>query len=230
MNNRKELKFLCDDRMLASIENRIKGVMHKDLHQTGSCYNIRSIYFDSYDNKCYRENAAGIDRRNKYRIRIYDHSDSVIKAEIKTKYRDTTSKQSATLSKDQFYAIMNHKSLEEILGDDPNRALLNFAEKIVGEGFRPASIVEYERSAYIFNPCNVRVTFDRNIAASEAYGDFFSRDMQALPVLECGAHILEVKYDEFLPEFLGDLIGIGELRRTSFSKYFESRQTLGIHL
>lgn len=230
MNNRKELKFLCDERMLVSIENRIKGVMHKDSHQIGNSYNICSIYFDTYDNRCYRENAAGIDMRHKYRIRVYNHSDAVIKAEIKTKFYDTTSKESATLSKDQFYAIMNHKPLPEIVGEgEPNEALLKFAGKVCGEGFRPASIVEYERSAYIFNPCNVRVTFDRNIAAGNAYDSFFCEDMPARPILDSGMHILEVKYDEFLPDFLRDLINIGTLRRTSFSKYFESRQTLGIN-
>ncbi|MCR5356794.1 MAG: VTC domain-containing protein, partial [Lachnospiraceae bacterium] len=77
---RKELKFLCDDRLLIQIENRIKGIMKKDIHQSGGSYNVRSIYFDSPDDSCFYENQAGLGTRSKYRLRIYDHDDSFIRA------------------------------------------------------------------------------------------------------------------------------------------------------
>lgn len=226
MRNRKELKFLCDERMLVQIENRIKTVMHRDPNQKGDRYNVRSIYFDSLNNTCYRENLAGVDRRNKYRIRIYNHDSSIIRAEIKTKFCDTTRKASAALTSDQFYAIMKCKSFSEFPEGIAGEALWKFVGKAVAEGFHPASIVEYERSAYISKPCNVRVTFDRNIAASSDYARFFEKDMAASPMLPVGMHVLEVKYDEFLPDYLLDLLKVGDMRRTSFSKYFQSRITL----
>ena len=34
-------------------------------------YNIRSLYFDDYDDSAYGDNARGVDNRTKYRIRIY---------------------------------------------------------------------------------------------------------------------------------------------------------------
>ena len=226
MKNRKELKFLCDDRMLTVIENRIKGVMKRDKNQTGDHYNIRSIYFDSPNDRCFHENQAGVGSRVKYRIRIYEKSDALIKAEIKSKYFDTTHKESARLSKDQLAAFLQPGALPELLGDAAgtsflrdesdtarkqafetkkdiaNRAILTFANKVIGEGYRPASIVEYERNAYVFQPCNVRVTFDRNIAASTDYDRFFAPQLCGRCVLDAGVHILEVKYDEFLPDFL----------------------------
>ena len=226
MKNRKELKFLCDDRMLAVIENRIKGVMKHDRNQTGDHYNIRSIYFDSPNDACLRENQAGISTRFKYRIRIYEKSDALIKAEIKSKYYDTTHKESASLTQKQFSAFLQPGSLPELLGDDANRALQTFANKVIGEGYRPASIVEYERNAYVFNPCNVRVTFDRNILASTAYDRFFEPQLGGRCVLDAGVQVLEVKYDEFLPDFILTLLKAGDLRRTSFSKYYLSRLAL----
>ena len=226
MRNRKELKFLCDDRMLTVIENRIKGVMQRDRNQTGGHYNIRSIYFDSPDDTCFRENQAGVGSRVKYRIRIYEKSDALIKAEIKSKYYDTTHKESARLTKDQLAAFLQPGALPELLGNTTNNAILTFANKVIGEGYRPASIVEYERNAYVFHPCNVRVTFDRNILASNAYDRFFEPQLCGRCVLDAGVHVLEVKYDEFLPDFILTLLKAGDLRRTSFSKYYLSRLAL----
>lgn len=229
MNNRKELKFICDDRFLAEVENRIKTVMHRDINQRGNCYNIRSVYFDSINNTCFYENQAGIGTRNKYRLRIYDCSENIIKAEIKSKYYDTTHKESALISKNQFMAMMRG-DVSEVLGTDGKKAdpaLFKFCEKIA-IGYRPVSIVEYERSAYIYEPCNVRVTFDRNIGASNDFDGFFDRQLGCCPMCETGLHVLEVKYDEFLPDYLLSLLRVGDMRRTSFSKYFISRLTLGL--
>lgn len=230
MKNRKELKFICDERMLIQIENRIKTVMYKDPHQMGPSYNIRSVYFDSLDNRCFYENQAGVGTRHKYRIRIYDCSDALIKAEIKSKYYDTTHKESVTISRAQFDALMRGDAGEAVmLGRNPegevSPVLLRYCDKIA-ESYRPVSIVEYERSAYIYEPCNVRVTFDRNISSSDDFDSFFSTCSQAKPVCETGQHVLEVKYDEFLPNYILSLLKVGDMRRTSFSKYYESRLTL----
>lgn len=237
MKNRKELKFICDDRDFARIENRIKGVMQMDAHQEGTCYRIRSVYFDSPEHACFYENQAGVGERAKYRIRIYNCSDSVIRAEIKSKEHDTTRKASVKLTREQFKACMRGGPLSAILGDErrepalvtsesPEGVLHTFAQKITAEGYRPASVVDYERTAFVYGLCNVRVTFDRNIAASADYAHFFEPQMQTVPVCETGMHVLEVKYDEFLPDYIRTLLQTGELRRTSFSKYYLSRLAL----
>lgn len=233
MKNRKELKFICDDKTLVQVENRIKTVMAPDPNQKGDSYNIRSVYYDSPNNTCFYENQAGVGTRHKYRLRIYDTSDAVIKAEIKSKYYDTTHKESAGISREQFEAMMSGDTgmvLQSVHRDgrDPAPALLRFCERISAGGYRPVSIVEYERSAYIYEPCNVRVTFDRNIAASNDFDCFFDIKLGSVPLCEVGRHVLEVKYDEFLPDYLLQLLRVGDMRRTSFSKYYESRLTLGL--
>lgn len=229
MRNRKELKFVCDDKFLIQAENRIKTVMSLDPNQKRDSYNIRSVYFDSIDNTCFYENQAGVGTRHKYRIRIYDCSDEVIKAEIKSKYYDTTHKESATISKEDLFSLINGDASGVLNSytDGMKPSLLRFCEKVTC-GYRPASIVEYERSAYIYEPCNVRVTFDRNIGASNDFNSFFDKKLGSVPMCETGVHVLEIKYDEFLPDYLVQLLRVGDMRRTSFSKYYLSRLTLGM--
>ena len=93
-------------------------------------------------------------------------------------------------------------------------------------GLAPKVIVEYERTAYISRLGNVRITFDRNIAASAPVGLFLEPRVPLTPVLPAGQHVLEVKYDEFLPDPVAQVLELGHLRRTAFSKYYLSRLVL----
>ena len=164
LQGRKELKFVCDDRLLIQIENRIKGIMKKDAHQSGASYNVRSIYFDSPYDDCLSDNESGIGSRSKYRIRIYDCSDSVIKAEVKNKYYDTTMKESSSITRDQFLACINARSLSSISGNiKNNEAVMKLASKITAEGYRPAAIVEYERTAYTYPLYPARCTHQTHL-------------------------------------------------------------------
>lgn len=222
---RKELKFYCSDADLVDIENCIKTVMKRDDHQDGSFYNIRSIYFDDPFDICFLENAAGVGVRNKYRIRIYNCQNQLIRAEIKSRYRDTISKSSALLSMTQYESIMNRRNLHLLAGK--GEVYEQYLEKILSEAYRPVSIVEYERKAFVYQPCNVRITFDRNIVVSTNYDRFFDENMKSIPMLPKGVHVLEIKYDEFLPDFIGELLQGKQLKRVSCSKYYLSRQILG---
>lgn len=87
----------------------------------------------------------------------------------------------------------------------------------------PKSIVQYDRTAYVYSPGNVRITFDRNISGSPYLKDFMSSYINTFPLLNKGVHVLEVKYDEFVPEFILSQLQIGSLQRDSFSKYSLSR-------
>ena len=71
---------------------------------------------------------------------------------------------------------------------------------------------------------NKRITFDKNIGVSRDVGRFFDRDIHAIPTMETGAHILEVKYDELLPDYIRKIVDFGSLHKTAFSKYYYARQ------
>lgn len=72
-----------------------------------------------------------------------------------------------------------------------------------------------------------RITFDMNIRASEELHLFFDKDLSFRPILSLGTHILEVKYDEFLPAFIRDSLQICDLQQTAFSKYYYCRRFMG---
>ena len=84
--------------------------------------------------------------------------------------------------------------------------------------------MEYDRIPYVHELGNVRITLDRNIRSSSDFAGFFEKNLAARPILPCGQHLLEVKYDEFLPEFIKDRLELSDLQQTSFSKFYLCRK------
>lgn len=220
MNYRHELKFIVSDLELNILKYRLMPLMHEDRHQKGGVYNIRSLYFDDFYDTCMHENEDGIDNRKKYRIRIYNGSDHVIKLEKKIKVRGMTRKISTGIDKEKCLIYMKGETL--IPNKDSTDLEREFYAEIKMDGMHPVSIVEYERTAFVDFRGNTRITFDRNISGSEKIASFFDKPVLT-PLLPKGKHILEVKYDELIPEYLLQVLDIGSLQRTAFSKYYLSR-------
>ena len=198
--------------------------MDQDIHQDGDCYEIRSLYFDDAWDRCMEENEAGVDQREKYRIRIYDPASEVIHLEIKEKNRGLTRKRTCDLSREECLQIMEDELPLKLDG----RAPLNTLKvQMRCNRMVPKVIVAYERTAFVHASGNVRITFDRNITASRHTGDFLESQVSGMtPVLPAGMHVLEVKYDEFLPDVIAQQLEIGKLRKTAFSKYYLGRLAL----
>lgn len=221
MEYRVEKKYLVTDAELAILHGRLKAIMPLDVHQIGDCYEIRSLYFDDARDRCMDENESGVDQRQKYRIRIYDPSAQLIHLEIKEKTSGLTRKYSCDMSKDEVDQILENTCSIELGNRKPlNKLLMQMKlTRMV-----PKVIIAYERTAFVYPEGNVRITFDRNIMASRACDEFFEeRFSGAVPVLPAGIHILEVKYDEFLPDFIANQLEIRTLRQTAFSKYYLGR-------
>lgn len=221
---RHELKFEVSDADLTIIYYRLKALMHMDAHQEGSSYCIRSLYFDDFSDSCMQENEDGLDNRRKYRIRIYNGSDEIINLEKKIKCRGMTRKEIVPLKREICEAYMNGQIPDFSEAKSGLEKELFFEAKM--NGMRPKSIVEYERTAFVEPKGNVRITFDRNISGCSQVNTFFDSHLNAVPVLLAGRHVLEVKYDELLPQYISDVLEISTLQQTSFSKYYYSRQGL----
>lgn len=224
MEYRVENKYLVSDSDLELIGHRLSGVVPQDSHQDGDFYEIRSLYFDNAWDQCMDENDAGIDQREKYRIRIYDPEAQVIHLEIKSKQRGLTKKVACSLSRAEVEQIMD-RSLPLTFDDRNPLNLLKIQMRC--SDMKPKAIIYYERSAFVYPTGNVRITFDRNIMASRECDRFFEDHITSfVPVLPKGMQILEVKYDEFLPDFIARQLEIGTLRQTAFSKYYLGRLAL----
>ena len=206
-----------------TLKVRLQGLVSLDTHVGESgVYNIRSLYFDDIYDTCYRENEAGTDPREKFRIRIYDHSSERISLELKRKVRGKTQKLSCLLTEEQCRGLMEGEI--PVLQENSPALLRKLCLLMQTRHMRPKVIVEYERVPYVYPHGNVRITMDENISASNRTDRFLERQIPLRPILEAGQHILEVKYDEYLPDGIYRTIQSGNLRQTAFSKYYLCRR------
>lgn len=219
---RNELKYICSEGELIQLQSRIQMLCDADAHAgPEGIYNIRSIYFDDLQNRYFFENENGTDPREKFRIRTYNASDSRITLECKKKERSMTHKDSCQLSKEQYQKILDGS----LSTSDVNSTLLEKFYLIQEQRhLQPKVIVAYERTPFVYTFGNVRITFDRNIGSSTDISAFFDPYLPVRPILPLGKNILEVKYDELLPNFLYEAMSLGSLRQTTFSKYYLCRK------
>lgn len=215
---RHELKFVCTEAELQLIENRIRHICNRDVHAGPSgVYHIRSMYFDTFDNEYYYQNEAGTDIRHKYRIRIYNCSDRVIRLERKSTVHGLKRKEVCNLTKEQCEVLLKGGRVMDFAPDQ--QILKAFSAEQAMKLLEPKIIVEYIRTPYVYPVGNVRITFDRNIGSSDSR-NLFDRDIPVRRIMPGETHILEVKYDELLPGALLECVDVShKLQRTSFSKY-----------
>ena len=91
-------------------------------------------------------------------------------------------------------------------------------------GYRPVVIVEYDRIPYVYRNGNVRVTLDTNICSSRSVDRFLDEAIPRRPVMPLGQQLLEVKFDEYLPDFIYRSLALNSLSQTAFSKYYLCRK------
>lgn len=220
---RHELKYVCTESQLALLKGKIRYLMPLDPHVgEDGMYHIRSLYFDDMDNRCYYENENGTDPREKFRIRIYNGSPEKISLELKKKERGKTLKRSCSLTEEQCRMLMRGQTLPDSSSYDPvlQKLLLQMKTRYM----RPKIIVEYDRIPYIYKDGNVRVTLDLNISSSYQIESFLEPQIYKRPIMLRGQHILEVKFDEFLPDFIYKTIHPENLKQTAFSKFYLCRK------
>ena len=223
MEYRNELKYLVTSYELAEIRGRISNLIRLDSHAgEEGMYAIRSLYFDDYYDSYMLENEMGTDPREKFRIRIYNNSPSRITLELKRKERGMTQKLSCPLSREQCESLMGGQALPVDSGYPP--VLQKLLLLMRTRRLRPNVIVEYDRTPFVEPLGNVRITLDQNIASSGDLDRFLEPEITRRPILPAGRHILEVKYDEFLPDPIRHNLQLKNLRQTAFSKYYLCRK------
>lgn len=224
VNYRHELKFICKEVELDILEEKIKLICKPDPYANSeNSYTIRSVYFDTYDDVFLKENEAGVDNYIKYRIRIYNFSDELIKLECKQTIYGMKVKESCALTKEQCMSLLHHNYRIRCM--EGQELLARFLQESMLRIYLPKVIVDYQRSAYIHPIGNVRITLDRNISSSYDVVNFFEKGIGKRLVMPKDVHVLEVKYDEVLPDMFWNLIsGKKSIQRTSFSKYYRCRK------
>ena len=90
----------------------------------------------------------------------------------------------------------------------------------------PKIIVDYDRIPYVYRPgdANVRITFDKNIKSINDTHSFLELKVGGRGILPVGSALMEVKFDDFIPDEIYSLLQLNGLQVSTFSKYYLCRK------
>ena len=204
---REEKKFLISVDEAIRISHRLEQGMKGDPHNGTHGYIIRSLYFDTIYDGDYFEKVDGVEVRRKIRLRCYDPNGEFAMLEMKQKQGANQLKRSLRLTREdqepfaaECYGLMNCRC------------------------YRPKTIVQYNRKAFIAKENKIRITFDSNIVSTESSFDLFDPELNMNPVLDKYDVVLEVKFNGFLLDYIRRLINSVNRSELSVSKYVLARQ------
>lgn len=216
---RHELKYYINQGQYTLLSKKLSLTMEQDQYarKNGGEYFIRSLYFDDLDDSAFREKLDGIDNRDKFRIRIYNMSDSVIKLECKHKEGGFIQKTSINLTREEYDRLYKGDYTFLLHRGEPfaRRMFAEFATR----SLRPKVIVDYMREAYTFPLEEVRITFDKDIRTGFRNTDMFNERIPTYPVVNDYDMVLEVKFNNYLPTYIRYLLQLQSHARSAVSKY-----------
>ncbi len=217
---RHEVKHYITRADMLELRARLNAVMTPDSHARGGKYLIRSLYFDNIFDKALNEKMDGVSRRSKFRIRYYDLDPSYICLEKKVKIAGLGNKQQVRLTAEEAGRLT--KGGTDWMKDDGRPLVQELYVAMTAGGFEPRTIVEYTREPFTYPAGNVRVTLDYDIRTGLGCTDFLDPDCVTVPVPDDPV-ILEVKWDEYLPDIIRDIVQVPGTRATAYSKYAACR-------
>lgn len=218
---RREEKYAIKSNEALLFSKKFEQIMYKDSFSNDGSYTVRSLYFDTIDDKDFFDKINEQYLRRKIRLRIYDPNDKVVKLELKQKQGVFQKKRSLEITREDALQLI----------DGNNSVLLNynneFADEIYSimsmECYKPKTIIEYRRKAFMAKENNIRLTFDSDIRANESSFDLFSEDLSLNPISDSNYVIFEVKYNRFMLSYIADIIESIDKRSVSSSKYCMGR-------
>ena len=216
MKFRHEYKHKVNLADIYGLRTRLSAVAKHDSHASDDgTYFIKSLYFDNYMDKALREKLDGVNKREKFRIRYYGTDTFFIRLEKKSKINGLCNKISCKITAEECQKIIDGDI--EFMKDSEYTLMRELYSKMKYQLLRPKCIVAYTRECFVYPPGNVRVTIDMNICGSNNVKEFLNPDLPFLQTYH--EAILEVKWDEFLPQIIRDLVQVKSRRSAAFSKY-----------
>lgn len=213
---RHEVKHEIGAAELAALRQRLSALLSPDCHAPQGRYRVRSLYFDDARDTALREKLDGVSRRQKFRLRLYNGDAGFIRLEKKLKLGGLCRKLSEPIGAGTVRELLS--------GGDwrPEGPLARELRARMSAGLRPRTIVDYAREAYVFPAGNVRVTLDSDIRSGPDCAALLDPGCLTLPAPGLPA-VLELKWDEFLPDIARDAVALGGVRAGAFSKYAACR-------
>ena len=216
---RNEIKFIISKDMAEVLKQRLSLIMDVDTNSVNkdNSYYIRSLYFDDEDSSAFYEKLDGVEYRKKYRIRIYNLDDKFIRLECKYKHNNMTSKDQILITKEECSKIIDGK-IDEFKFDKDN-ILKKFLIDYRINRLKPSIIVDYNRLAFTYHVSDVRITFDSKIKSGLYNYNLFDEDSNMYSVIDDSEVVLEVKFNEILPESIAIILSTVPTFRQAFSKF-----------
>jgi len=220
---RHEFKYFINYHEYEVLRRRLSLIMKYDSNVLSkNQYHVRSLYFDNFKNSGIFEKQSGILQRKKYRIRIYNMEKNIIKLERKERVGQFIRKYSS---------LLNYTDCQKILEGDimplkeaENKLKNSFYADLRSENYRPSVIVDYFREPFTYRFGNVRVTFDKDLKSGLYQTSLFDKDLKMVRVIEEPQLIMEVKYDNYLPDIIRNAIQIKSSTRYAISKFIICRK------
>lgn len=217
---RHELKHYINYGDVLQLRSRLACVAKPDENSSqDNGYVVRSLYFDNFNDKALKEKINGVNDREKFRLRYYNDNTEFIRLEKKSKRNGICYKESTMVTPEQCERLLSGDIT--VLKENGSPLCLELYAKMYYQQLRPKNIVEYRREAYVYPPGNVRITMDYDIRTGKNPRDFLKTE--AAPISIAGVYILEVKYDEFLPEIIRGMVSLSSRSSSAFSKYAATR-------
>jgi hypothetical protein len=215
---RHEIKYRVAAAQAEVLKYMLRPLMRRDDNAaaTGD-YVVRSLYFDTLDNDAYFEKVDGVEYRKKYRIRIYNGSAARIVLECKYKHNMMTAKVGVPITLSQARQLMR-REYEQVSGGE---RLLAMVRDMRYGALLPTVIVEYVREAYVYDVFDTRITFDSQVRSGVWDGDLF--DVAGATLKAFDGVVLEVKFNECLPEPLALVLEGAALSREAVSKMAQAQ-------
>ena len=214
---RHEYKYLISAGAAQLLKLRLPHVMARDPHAgAAGQYTIRSLYFDDGNYAAYEEKMSGVADRVKYRIRYYNYDTRAIRLEKKEKRGDLTRKTGQTITLNDARHLQSGNSGP---CPDTQAELITQLRIGIGNGLRPAILVDYDRTPFVCADGNTRITIDENIRTRPYDADLLASPGAMIPVLEPGTAVLEVKFNDFLPGYLAEALADIPKVNIAVSKY-----------
>jgi hypothetical protein len=219
---RHEIKHSLNTGQDSLLASRLRKLFPHDKNaDSHGSYRVSSLYFDTPGDRALREKVDGVNCREKFRLRHYNGNLSYIRLEKKYKINGMCGKCSCRISAADVEKLLAGDIDFLLESGDP--LLQELYSKMRGQLLAPRTVVTYDREAFLFEPGNVRITLDRNLRTGLSSLDFLNPDLYHAPVSD-GITVLEVKYDEFLPEIVKMAVQVPHTRASAYSKYAVCRR------
>ena len=233
--SRFELKYVIDERRAQAIRDFLRSYLEPDEHALDNPnheYAVHSLYLDTSDFALCRATLHGERNRFKLRIRFYDENpEGAAYFEIKRRQDSVILKRRAAVRRREVPRLLAGQlpSLSDLVepGAEPLGTLQSFCGLSHTIGARGQLFVSYMREAYVTPDDNsLRVTFDRNLVTGLFEGSLELARVREWFRPRVGGVILEIKYTDRFPRWLGQMVRAFDLERRSVAKYVMCVQEL----